>query len=50
MSVQMSLPNRSIDKEQITAADIVAWAKVERALTAKREACSKSSKGKMATR
>ncbi|SEJ76861.1 hypothetical protein SAMN05518849_11366 [Sphingobium sp. AP50] len=32
---------RSTDEECITAADIEAWAKVERALSGKREACRK---------
>ncbi len=32
---------RSTDEDCITAADIEAWAKVERALSGKREACRK---------
>jgi hypothetical protein len=32
---------RSTDEACITAADIEAWAKVERALSGKREACRK---------
>ena len=45
MSVLMSLPIRSFEDETITPADIVAWAKVERALSAKREATRKRRKG-----
>ncbi|WP_156358413.1 hypothetical protein [Sphingobium sp. Leaf26] len=50
MSVLISLPARSFDEETITAADIVVWAKVERALSAKREACRKLGDAKVALR
>lgn len=50
MSVLISLPVRSFYDETITAADIVVWAKVERALSAKREACRKLGEGKVALR
>lgn len=50
MPVLTSFPIRSFDDETITAADVVAWAKVERALSAKREACRRLSESKVAAR
>jgi len=41
MPVPVRLPVRFADSETITAADIEIWAKVERALSGKREACHK---------
>lgn len=40
----------SADDEIITAADIEAWAKVERALSGKRDACRKLHLGRVAAR
>jgi len=41
MPVPIPFPVRFPDAETITAADIEAWAKVERALSGKRAACHK---------
>ncbi|CAM8628260.1 MULTISPECIES: hypothetical protein [Sphingobium] len=50
MPVPIPFPVRFSDAETITAADIEAWAKVERALAGKRDACHKLRQGHAAAR
>lgn len=50
MPVPIPFPTRFSDAETITAADIEAWAKVERALAGKRDACHKLRQGHAAAR
>ncbi|MGW8204423.1 hypothetical protein ACWGM0_17990 [Sphingomonas bisphenolicum] len=48
--IPIPFPVRFSDEETITAADIEAWAKVERALAGKRDACQKLRRGLAAAR
>lgn len=50
MPIPIPFPVRFSDEETITAADIEAWAKVERALAGKRDACQKLRRGLAAAR
>ncbi|WP_176400336.1 hypothetical protein [Sphingobium sp. Z007] len=50
MSAPIHFPVRFVDQDVITAADIEAWVKVERALSGKGAVCRTSRQGRAAVR